>query len=72
MADDLLLARFQALLLDALSRAKSADDVLVRLRADPDLAEYADYIATFEPRMIEVAIELTKKWGVRDGGIPQT
>jgi hypothetical protein len=72
MTDDLLLARFQALLLDALGRAKSADEVLTRLRTDPDLEEYSDYIATFEPRMIEVAIELTKKWGVREGGIPST
>jgi hypothetical protein len=71
VTDDLHLARFQALLLDALSRAESADEVLARLRGDPELAEYADYIASFEPRMIDVAMELTRKWGVRDGGIPQ-
>ena len=42
--------------------------IINRLQRDPQLAEFADYVATFEPRMVEVAIELVAKWGRREGG----
>ena len=57
------LAEFQTALLDLLHQPLATEEILVRLRDDPRFAPYADYIATFEPRMVEVAAELTKKWG---------
>ena len=71
MPDDPTLARFQATLLDLLSRGLPPAEIVDRLRADSELAPYADYVATFEPRMIEVAVELVAKWGRREGGIPK-
>ena len=57
------LAHFQSRLLDRLSQPGSAEEILRRLRADPSLTPYHDYIASFEPRMVEVAAILVKKWG---------
>ena len=68
MADDANLARFQAVLLDLLAQGHPPATIIARLRTDPQLAYYADYVATFEPRMVEVAIELVAKWGRREGG----
>jgi hypothetical protein len=70
MIDDPQLARFQALLLDLLSQGHSPEEIVGRLRAQPELDPFAYYIASFEPRMIDVATELTKKWGRREGGMP--
>ena len=71
MADDPTLARFQAALLDLLSRGLPPAEIVSRLRNDPELAPFTDYVATFEPRMVEVAVELVAKWGRREGGIPK-
>ena len=71
MPDDQILARFQATLLDLLSRGLPPEEIVGRLRRDPELAPFADYVATFEPRMVEVAVELVAKWGHREGGIPK-
>ena len=68
MPDDERLASFQAALLDLLAQKHPPATIIAQLRSDPQLAEYADYVATFEPRMIEVAIELVAKWGRREGG----
>jgi len=68
MPDDEHLARFQAALLDLLAQGYPPELIIAQLRSDPQLAAYADYVATFEPRMIEVAIELVAKWGRREGG----
>lgn len=57
------LAEFQAALLALLAQPLSPAEMLQCLHNEPAFAPYADYIATFEPRMIEVAAELTKKWG---------
>lgn len=62
------LAEFQAKLLELLDQDLSTEEIADRLRADPTLSEYHNYIGTFEPRMIEVAAELTKKCGQRSGG----
>ena len=59
------LADFQAALLELLDGPLTADEILARLRTDEVFAPYRDYIDTFEPRMVEVAAELTKKWGRR-------
>jgi hypothetical protein len=71
MIDDPHLARFQALLLDLLSGEHSPAEIVSRLKSEPELQQFTDYIASFEPRMIEVASELTKKWGRREGGMPE-
>lgn len=60
---DEALARFQAALLDLLSQPLSASEIALRLREDAACAPFQDYVSGFEPRMIEVAAELTKKWG---------
>ena len=59
------LAAFQAALLNLLAKDLPPAELRHRLTADPAFAPYQDYIATFEPRMVEVAAELVKKWGVR-------
>jgi hypothetical protein len=62
------LARFQAALLELLSQPLGADEMARRLREDEAFAPFQDYVAGFEPRMIEVAAALTKKWGRRSDG----
>jgi hypothetical protein len=68
MSDDSSLAHFQTKLLDLLDRVEDPQAIVRELQSDPRIAEYAAYIATFEPRMVEVAVELIAKWGRRDGG----
>ena len=63
MRTDSELAHFQSRLLDGLSQPGSAEDILRRLRADQSLVPYHGYIAGFDPRMVEVAAILVKKWG---------
>jgi hypothetical protein len=57
------LSAFQAALLELLSQPLSPDELIARLRTDAAFAPFADYIETFEPRMVEVAAALVKKWG---------
>ena len=59
------LAQFQAALLDLLDQPISGEAIHEALQTRPEFAAYRDYIETFEPRMLEVAAELTKKWGVK-------
>lgn len=59
------LARFQSALLDLLHEPLSVDEIRQRLLSDPEFAVYRSYVEAMEPRMLEVAAELTKKWGVR-------
>lgn len=59
------LATFQAALLELLAQSLPPDEMLQRLKSDPAFAAHQDYIATFEPRMVEVAAILVKKWGRR-------
>jgi hypothetical protein len=65
LANDKSLADFQAALLDLLVQPLPAEIMHERLRTAPEFQEYQAYIADFEPRMIEVAAELVKKWGRR-------
>ena len=57
------LAVFQTLMLEALYQSESAADVLSSLDQSIVSTELRKYVDSFEPRMLEVAIELTKKWG---------
>lgn len=59
------LAAFQAALLHLLAEDLPPEEFRRRLKSDAAFEPYQDYIATFEPRMIEVAAELVKKWGRR-------
>ena len=59
------LGKFQAELLDLLSKQSSLDEIRSRLSSDEAFQEYQEYVSTFEPRMLEVAVALVKKWGVR-------
>lgn len=58
------LARYQADLLDLLYGAKSVDDAKDSLLAIAESAKLRDRIGDVDPRMLDVAIKLTKKWGV--------
>lgn len=60
------LADFQSALLELLDQQLDAEQILARLHSDPVFVPYRSYIDTFEPRMVEVAAELVKKWGQRD------
>jgi hypothetical protein len=63
MTGDAKLAHFQAVLLQLLAQPLSAEEIQARLLQDDSLRDYHAYIAGFEPRMIDVAAELVKKWG---------
>ena len=65
---DEALSLFQAALLDLLAQPLPAGDMARRLREDAAFAPFRGYTTGFEPRMIEVAAELTKKWGRREDG----
>jgi len=64
------LARFQAALLDALDQGQAPQELIECLQRDPQHAEFAAYVGSFEPRMVEIAIELVAKWGRREAGVP--
>lgn len=59
------LGKFQAELLDLLANQSSLDEIRSRLTSDEAFQEYQEYVSTFEPRMVEVAASLVKKWSVR-------
>ena len=68
MNDEARLAVFQSALLALLASPRSPQEMLDCLRNDAAFAPYRDYTDSFEPRMIEVAAQLTKKWGRREAG----
>lgn|GEM_PF-1861611 len=59
------LARVQAALLEALHADLPPQEIVARLQSDPALLPYAEWVASFEPRMIETAAVLVKKWARR-------
>ena len=59
------LADFQDALLQLLAGDWPVEVILQKLRDDPAFAEFRDYVTSLEPRMLAVAVELTKKWGRR-------
>jgi hypothetical protein len=59
------LARYQAALLDILWRFETAEDIAAALAAEPACAPYRDYVRRMDPRMLETAAALTRKWGRR-------
>jgi hypothetical protein len=61
------LAAFQSALLELLDERLPLERVLERLRTDEAFRPFAEYVRRFEPRMVEVAVLLVKKWGRRHG-----
>jgi hypothetical protein len=59
------LADFQNALLELLDQGLPTERILAKLRDDPAFAAFRDYAAAMEPRMLEVAVELVRKWGRR-------
>lgn len=60
------LAEFQDALLELLSQDLPTEAIVAKLRDDAAFAAFRDYVVMLEPRMLEVAVELTKKWGRRN------
>jgi hypothetical protein len=63
MRTDDALATFQAALVALLAQDLPVEEIQRRLRHDPAFERFRDYVDGFEPRMIEVAAGLVKKWG---------
>jgi hypothetical protein len=59
------LGEFQAALLELLAQDLSLESLQKRLQEEPAFAPFREYIQGFEPRMLEVASLLVKKWGKR-------
>ena len=65
VVEDLEIARFQAALLEVLHLGLPAAETHARLLAHPDAAPFSEWVASFEPRALEVASVITRKFGVR-------
>jgi hypothetical protein len=65
MAPDDELARFQAVLLDVLASCDAPSDLPSQIAQRDDSKAFGEYVAAMEPRMLEVAAALMKKWGKR-------
>jgi hypothetical protein len=63
--EDLELAAFQACFLNALHGHETASAIIAAMADDDAALPFMDYIAGFEPEMLEVAALLVKKWGVK-------
>jgi len=59
------IGEFQETLLELLAQDLSLDTLQNRLHEEPAFAPFRDYVQGFEPRMLEVAALLVKKWGKR-------
>ena len=66
MRNDRQLAQLQEALLEILHATDDPQEALARLREDPRAARHAEWIATFDPRMVKLAGELVRKWARRD------
>lgn len=61
------IASFQEAFLELLSEESAGDALHRRLTTDPRFSRYRDQVARWDVRMLAVAAELLKKWGVRSG-----
>ena len=66
VTDEIELAQFQAALLELLAQPISPEESARRLREDDAFAPFREYSESFEPRFLEVAAALVKKWGRSD------
>ncbi|HYF50373.1 MAG TPA: hypothetical protein VEJ63_13265 [Planctomycetota bacterium] len=61
--EEIELAQFQAALLSLLDQELTAEEMLARMKSDPAFAPFKGYVEQFDLRAVEVAAEITKKWG---------
>lgn len=59
------LVLFQAELLRCLAEDKSLADRQSAIATHPAMQPFRSYVQSFDPRMLEVAVELVKQWGQR-------
>ena len=58
------IANFQNKLMDLFSKASSVDEALLSLKSDPSFAPFSEWILTWNPDMIGVAMTVTRTWSV--------
>ena len=58
-------AGFQEALLNLLADGREPEAIRAKLRDDPAFADFREYVESFDPRMIRLAVELVNKWGRR-------
>jgi hypothetical protein len=58
------LAAFQRALLTALATESDGAAIKERLLADPACAPFRDYVASFDPRNVEVVAALSRNWAL--------
>lgn len=59
------IGEFQDALLELFAQDLPLTTIQERLNEDMAFAPFRDYVQGFEPRMLEVAAALVKKWGKR-------
>jgi hypothetical protein len=67
MSDESSIVDYQDALMEVLSSNLSQELIFERLKTDPRLREYQNYISKFDPDMVAVACELMGKWAKRKG-----
>lgn len=60
--EDKTLDDFQNRLLELMLQPLSKEERWICLKTDPIFMPYQDYIASFDPRMMEVAVQIVRKW----------
>jgi hypothetical protein len=63
--EDDALAAYQDALVELMIEELPADELARRLRADARTAPFARYVASFDPRCVEVTAALMRRWGDR-------
>lgn len=56
---------YQDALVELLSNGTPIEEVIAKLKAEPRLKDYREYIESFDPDMVAVAGELMGKWARR-------
>ncbi len=59
------IATFQASLLEILSSQTDPAQILTTLQESSKSNAMSEYIATFDPKMVQLAADLVKQWGRR-------
>ncbi len=62
--EDKNLDNFQSRLLELMLQPLSQEQRWRALKTDPLFIPYQNYIASFDPRMMEVAAQIIRKWTV--------
>ncbi|MGF1602389.1 MAG: hypothetical protein ACFCU8_10295 [Thermosynechococcaceae cyanobacterium] len=59
------LADVQDHVLKTLSRPDDLETIVSLLQQSHSSNQWADYVSGFDPKMVEVAVQLTRQWGQR-------